>query len=264
MVCTFIFAAQFYLFIHINFSIMSTENRSRTLLFALIVIAAGVLLLLRSAGLLPGGISRILLTWQMLLIVIGVFNIFSTQHKVSGYILLGIGGFFMINKFYYLNVSFWQVFWPLVLIGIGVAILMNYRRNLSDGFRFSHEGERISDRPDSDADTIDEVTVFSGTEKTITSKNFRGGKITSIFGGSEINMTRANLSPGKNDIEVVSIFGGSTLIVPPDWDIKVDVTAVFGGFSDKRYKRPDLSSDPEKILVVHGVVIFGGGEIKSY
>lgn len=241
---------------------MSTENRSRTLIFAVIIIAAGALLLLRGIGLLPWELSRVLLSWQMLLIVIGVFNIFSSQHKVSGYILLGIGGFFMLDKFYYWDISFWQVFWPVVLIGIGVAVLVNHQRGQGFGHRFNHDGLKYSDSDD--GDYIDEVTIFSGTEKTITSQNFRGGKITSIFGGSEINLSQANLSPERNNIEVVSIFGGSTLIVPPDWDVKVNVTAVFGGFSDKRYKRTGVEKDATKLLNVQGVVIFGGGEIKSY
>lgn len=241
---------------------MSAENRSRTLIFAFIVIGAGVLFLLRSIGILPYAISRVLISWQMLLIVIGVFNILSTQHRVSGYILIGIGGFFMLDKLFYWDIGFWQVFWPLVLIGIGVAVLVNHQKNQGQGYRFNQMGARNSGFDD--GDFIDEVTIFSGTEKTITSQNFRGGKITSIFGGSEINLTQAQLSDDKNDIEVVSIFGGSTLIVPPDWDVKVNVTAVFGGFSDKRYKRTGVEKDPQKLLRVQGVVIFGGGEIKSY
>ena len=241
---------------------MSTENRSRTLIFAVIIIAAGGILLLRSIGILPWEISNVLISWQMLLIVIGIFNIFSAQHKVSGYILVGVGGFFMLDKFYYWDISFWQVFWPLMLIGIGVAVLVNYQKNQANGYRFNHVGAKNSSSDD--GDYIDEVTIFSGTEKTITSQNFRGGKITSIFGGSEINLTQANLSDENNNIEVVSIFGGSTLIVPPDWDVKVNVTAVFGGFSDKRYKRTGVEKDPQKLLRVQGVVIFGGGEIKSY
>ncbi|MDD3132774.1 MAG: LiaF-related protein, partial [Bacteroidales bacterium] len=84
------------------------------------------------------------------------------------------------------------------------------------------------------------------------------------FGGSEINLTQAQLAPGNNNLEITAIFGGSTLIVPPEWQIKVNVTAVFGGISDKRYKRRDVPTDETKILYIDGLVLFGGGEIKSY
>lgn len=243
---------------------MSTENRSRTLFFAVIVIVAGVLLLLRGIDLIPWEVSRVIISWQMLLIVIGGFNIFSSQHKTSGYILLAIGGFFMLNKFHYFHFNFWQVAWPLILIIVGVAILINYNKRRDDGYKYNYDGEPLPGDADDRADYIDEISIFSGSEKTITSKNFRGGKITSIFGGSELNLTRAELSEGRNELEVLTVFGGTTLIVPPDWEVKVNVTAIFGGISDKRYKYTKDVDQSSKVMFVQGVVLFGGGEIKSY
>jgi hypothetical protein len=62
-------------------------------------------------------------------------------------------------------------------------------------------------------------------------------------------------------IEVVFIFGGSTMLVPADWNIQVEVFNIFGGYVDKR-----ISSqiDPNKTVIIKGVTIFGGGEVKSY
>lgn len=94
--------------------------------------------------------------------------------------------------------------------------------------------------------------------------SFRGGKITSVFGGGTYDLTSAQLAPGINILDQVTIFGGSKLIVPNDWDIKIEVTAIFGGFSDKRGKLPVQTSISEKKLVIKGVAIFGGGEIISY
>ncbi len=241
---------------------MSTENRSRTFFFGVLVAVTGALLLLRSFDALPWELSYYLLSWPMLLLAIGLYNVLSVQHRMSGYILLAIGGFFMLNRIFGFNINFWQAFWPVVLIVVGAAIIINSNRNRR--FDFGLRSSNSPDGPFSDADSIDEVSIFSGIEKSVTSKSFRGGKITSIFGGSEINLTQAVLSEGPNSIEMVAIFGGATLIVPPDWDVKVDVTAVFGGFTDKRYKRTDLATDPNKTLIIHGAVIFGGGEIKSY
>jgi hypothetical protein len=59
------------------------------------------------------------------------------------------------------------------------------------------------------------------------------------------------------------MFGGSTIVVPADWDIKIDVVAVFGGFSDKRYKSKEIPGTSNKRLYIKGLVVFGGGEIKS-
>ena len=253
---------------------MATQNQSRTLLLALLIIGAGVFLLLESLHVIPYDLSRIFISWQMLLIVIGIYNLTSSQHKTGGIILIFIGGIFLYDKFYDLEFQVWNVIWPTILIIVGVSILLNHTRRknfvfdekkttgMDDGNTgFKDDGNTtIVD----DADTIDEVSIFSGSEKQITSRNFRGGKITSIFGGSEINLTRAELSNGRNQIEVFYMFGGSTIIVPPDWDVRIDVLAIFGGFSDKRYHQKVSSADFNKQIVIKGLVVFGGGEIKSY
>ena len=220
---------------------MNCDNKSSTVFFALLVIVAGVLFLLNGQGLIPRDVANVLITWQMLLIVIGLFNLFSRQHRTMGIILLLIGGFFLADKNLNINVSFWQVLWPTILIIIGVSILTSHLKKP----RYLY-GEGKLPPTDTDADTIDEVSVFSGSEKTITSKNFRGGKITNIFGGSEINLMHSQLSEGRNEIEVMYIFGGSSIIVPSDWDVQVDVSTIFGGFSDKRHKANPLVKNSKK------------------
>ena len=143
------------------------------------------------------------------------------------------------------------MFWPMIFIIIGLAIL--FRRG-------GHRNVQISDNQN----YIDELSVFGGSERLITSKEFRGGKVTYIFGGSTINLTQSELAKGRNIIDVFTMFGGGKFIVPRDWDVKVEVTSVFGGFSDKRLTDPNVIYDPAKQLVIKGFVIFGGGEIQSF
>jgi hypothetical protein len=64
-------------------------------------------------------------------------------------------------------------------------------------------------------------------------------------------------------LEVNNIFGGTKLIVPSNWDIKNEVTAVFGGIEDKRNIAAGIV-DPGKILVLNGTCVFGGIEITNY
>ena len=85
-----------------------------------------------------------------------------------------------------------------------------------------------------DDDYLDDVNVFGGHDRIITSKSFRGGSIVSVFGGGKYDLRNAQLSSGNNILEMTNVFGGSKLIVPSDWDMKIEVVAIFGGFSDKR------------------------------
>ena len=68
---------------------------------------------------------------------------------------------------------------------------------------------------------IDDVSIFGGGTKIISSDNFKGGNITAIFGGSEINLTGCKLANGDQVIDVLMIFGGSTIIVPKEWNVVV-------------------------------------------
>lgn len=45
-----------------------------------------------------------------------------------------------------------------------------------------------------DLDYIDEITVFGGIKKNLTTNSFKGGKITAVFGGSEINLLNSDLA----------------------------------------------------------------------
>jgi hypothetical protein len=122
----------------------------------------------------------------------------------------------------------------------------------------------VSTAPTSGDDYIDYVNVFSGGERQIVSENFKGGKVTAIFGGSEIDLTKAKLAPGKSELELACIFGGTTIIVPDDWFVTIEVTPVLGGFGDSRKLTPGRTVDSTKQLVIKGAIVFGGGEVKSY
>jgi len=80
-----------------------------------------------------------------------------------------------------------------------------------------------------------------------------------VFGGSKIDLTNATLSSNTNEIEIVVVFGGTELIVPSDWNIRIEVFNIFGGFSDKT---SPSQVDLNKTLIIKGVAVFGGGEIK--
>lgn len=231
-----------------------SHNARRT--WGVIAIAFGALLMANVFDLLPYKVWDIIWSWQMLLIVIGLVSLMNNESKFMGVALLALGAFFLLDDFWYFPVELRKAFWPAVLILFGGYLIISPPR----AFR----PRRGKDRMEDDRDFIDEVSVFGGGEKTVTSSQFKGGRITSIFGGSKINLMNSSLATGKNVIDTFSMFGGTTLIVPAGWTIKLEVVSIFGGFSDKRERMPNLVFDQEKVLYIKGVAIFGGGEVKSF
>jgi len=229
------------------------------LLLGIILMFLGLLLIADIANIFPDLHMRdYIFTWQALLIFLGVILVSNKDSKGTGLILIAIGSFFMLPWFFELPHYWRSLFWPSILILVGLLIIFGGRGHGHGGSYFGGHRRRSSSE-----DYLDDVTVFGGGDKMINSQNFQGGKITHIFGGSKYDFTNAQLAKGKNYLELVMIFGGSKLIIPEGWDVRVEITSIFGGFSDKRVKSM-VARDTERILVLTGVNIFGGGEIVNY
>jgi len=226
------------------------------IILGILLIGLGAMVLLRSAGVLPPHVENILFSWQMLLIALGA--VFMTRHhnRLFGLALILIGGFFMLNEFANLPFNMQQLFWAFLFILLGLLIFF---RAIRHPFHPVYSREVT---PDS-LDYIDEVNIFSGSDQRVVTQSFKGGQLTNIFGGSNYDFSDAQLEEGNNVLDIVSVFGGFKLIVPPDWNIKVEVTSILGGVSDKRTKLRE-GTNPSRILIIKGVAVFGGGEIKNF
>ncbi len=227
------------------------RNTRAHLLLGIILVLLGIAVMAEIFDAVPWRMRDIIFSWQMILIVLGVIFISGGSNRSTGYILLAIGGFFILPRFFDVPHYWRSLFWPSILILVGLLII--FGRTRKSGFSHNHiEGD----------DMIDDVDIFGGSERILRSQNFKGGRISNIFGGSKYDMRQTKLAEGTNYLEVSMIFGGSKFIVPEDWDIKIEVTTIFGGFSDKR-QRSIVVPDSSRRLVIKGDAIFGGGELTN-
>lgn len=223
-------------------------------IIGVILVLAGLFLVMRNTGFFPEFIDHVVFSWPMLLVCIGLVMTLGAAEKTSGVIVMAVGGFFLIPMIFRETFHAYNMFWPSIFIIIGIIFIFSKRRGWNAVSTTGLTGD----------DYIDIVNVFSGGERQIVSENFRGGKISAVFGGTQLDLTKAKLAPGINELEIACIFGGATFIVPDDWNISISVTPVLGGFTDSRKLIPGRTVDPTRQLVIKGAVIFGGGEIKSY
>ena len=105
-------------------------------------------------------------------------------------------------------------------------------------------------------DDINEVAVFSGSAKRVTSSGFTGGKAASIFSGMDLDLTHAKMKGKTAELELVAVFGGLKCIVPKDWHVVTEGAGVIGGFTN--HTAGDGSASK---LIIRGAAIFGGVEI---
>lgn len=228
------------------------------LLLGIVLMFLGLFLIADLADIVPWRMRDFLFTWQALLIFLGLIFLSNKENKGTGIVLIVVGSFFLLPRVIDVP-NYWRsLFWPSMLIIVGLVVIFGSRRHVSGSTYFGGHKKKSTGE-----NLLDDVTVFGGGDRMVASQNFQGGKITHIFGGSKIDFTQAKLAPGKQYLELTLIFGGTKLIIPEGWDVKVEITSVFGGFSDKRI-RSIVVTESDRSLIISGSSIFGGGEIVNY
>lgn len=217
-------------------------------------------------------------SWPMILIAVGVISLVKNNYDSGfGVVMVILGGFFLIKRNFGFPIEVEPYLIPVGLIILGIYLIIkrkNRDRVFDDNFfkRFESNtgtGSSLDDGSDATQATISEEgdyvnaqALFTGINHRILSKNFKGGKASAIFGGTQIDLSQADLAEGAS-LNVEVAFGGVELIIPAHWELQINVSNVFAGVEDKRMY-PQTPTDPSKVLRIYGSVIFGGLEIKSF
>ncbi len=231
---------------------MKEFGKSNRNTFGVFLLIVGGFLLLGNLDIIPGDIYYALCRWPSLLILYGLMKIIRKDLS-HGLIVMAVGIFFLMPHLSN-NIEYRDVFryWPVLIILAGISFMFGKNRQRHREWNKSVKNE----------DVIDVVALFGGGVTKVESDNFQGGEITCIFGGAEVNFQSAALCPQGATIEFTTVFGGAKLMVPKEWNVKVEVVSIFGGFSDKRIY-PVENGNSANTLLIKGTAIFGGGELRN-
>ncbi len=224
------------------------KNIQANTIIGIIVILIGGAFLARNFDIIPYFYLGMIFRWQTILIVIGLTMYISSSNKSVGIIMVIIGAFGLIPDI-----------WPLIFIGLGGYIIFKNKKIIPK----NSEENTFSESPNP-SQMINDTSIFGGGKKRFQIDNFRGGNITAIFGGSEINFMDSTLADGTSKLNLFFLFGGSSLAIPSDWNVSIQTINIFGGFTDKRAIQQNQEFDSNKQLIITGIVLFGGGDLKNY
>jgi hypothetical protein len=256
-------------------------NATGGMIIGLAVITVGVLFLLRNVGVLY--FDDIWQYWPVILIVIGISklaNTHSASQVTSGLLIGGIGTVFLLKNLGYIYGDIWEYIWPGVLIAVGLAILVKHLEGrgheLDSGLPPPGPGNSFPPGPGnsfppgsgftattSGANYLHAECVFSGTRQKLETQDFLGGKVTTVFGGAEIDLRSAGTKREEVSIKAEAVFGGIELWVPAHWQTIVRGSGVFGSFEDKTFPAAPGASANAPRLVVTGAAVFGGVVVKN-
>ncbi|MDR1054380.1 MAG: cell wall-active antibiotics response protein [Prevotellaceae bacterium] len=238
----------------------SYRHKTNGYIVAIIFILIGLLFLGRNLGIVNSYVFNIFISWQMLLIVLGLWSIFRRQYS-GGTILLIIGAFFIIPELTASNKDLVHTYWPLIFVLLGVLIL--FKRNRSR--RYSRINRMCSKN---DVPYISEdgffrsENTFGAIRHIVLDPVFKGAMIKNTFASTIIDLRRTTLDMPETFINIDCTFGGIEIYVSSNWYVISDINPVFGGCDDKRYQ-PNENIDYEHKLIIKGSLNFSGIEIKS-
>ncbi len=232
------------------------NTRNGKLVIGGLLIIIGAILMFSNFDFFNVNMAHYLFSWRSILIYVGIVMLANHPDRKSAYILIGIGVFFWLPDIFGYSVRFKDVFWPLILIGLGLLLI--YRQGQHQHVQYDENGNPV----EGNNGFLNDVSVFGGGIKIIQSKNFKGGNVTAFMGGSEFDLRHVEFDSKVAVIDVFTLFGGTKFIVPENWSVQSDAISILGGFSDKRAVSPTATES--NILVIKGIVMLGGIEVKSY
>nr|MBK9653536.1 hypothetical protein [Bacteroidota bacterium] len=250
----------------------SRETRNK-MFGGIILIGLGIVFLARQMGV---SLPHWMFNWPVLLMIIGLFlGVKDSFQKVNWLIVTFIGFMFFLRDIMP-EFNLFPYLWPVGLILVGMFIILKptslfgnkyskWKANNYAGdnrYEYDATSDTTTNASISD-DYLDTSAVFGSVKRSVISKTFKGGEVNCVFGGGEINLTQADIQ-GVVRLELNAVFGGMRLIVPSNWEVKSELTAVFGSAEDKRMYNPNRINSTEKLLILEGNAVFGGIEILSF
>lgn len=219
------------------------------LVLGLLVIVAGVLFLLDNLGIATA--RAYLRYWPVGLVAIGLLKIWQSREgcpgAFAGFIFTFAGVWLLLEELALVRIRLNDL-WPLFLVFFGAYLVW---QGISGRKRPPEAGD--------DDDRLSAFAMLGAVARGNNSPSFRGGTLTAIMGGCEIDLRHASID-GEAVIDVFAMWGGIDIRVPEDWSVHLRVVPLLGGADDKT--RPPQGTSPHR-LVLRGFAIMGGIEVKN-
>jgi predicted membrane protein len=207
--------------------------------------------------------DQVLRWWPAVIMAVGALIFRQSRHVgggANGVVVMIIGGWLLLNTLGIVQLRFWELFWPMVLIGIGSVLVLQAMRR--------RRQETVGGGSGGSDDTMTIFAVLGGAKRSSLSTRFRGGEVTAFMGGFQIDLRQATIPPGEEAVlDIFTVMGGGEVVVPPSWTVATPIVPVMGGIDDKRIAplpgTVDTGGRPAPRLVLRGLLLMGGIEIKS-
>ena len=217
----------------------ATPTPSGRMTLGVVMIVIGLVLTLDNAGIFAiHGLGR---WWPLFVIGIGLVKV--RQPIEEGQRAVGTALLFVGILLQLVSVLSLVKGWPLIMVAVGGLLL----------WRAAENGAEARVAP---ASPFVSCMALAGFQKPgLHTADFRGGSITAVMGGLELDMRHVTMSGGVARLDVVAFWGGIDLKVPAGWTVETNVMPLLGMLENKAQPPVDLNA--ARRLVVNGYAVMG-------
>lgn len=194
--------------------------------------------------------------WPIIFVLFGILKIVQSRHVSSifvGGVFICVGTMMLLSRLGIMRFN-WHQWWPIFLILVGVSFLLKaWTRHQQGAFMGASRDMNYSES------IVNVVTFIGGNHIKNLSQDFRGGEVTAVMGGIEMDLRQASMT-GEAVLNVFTFWGGIDIKVPSDWNVVLNGIPILGGIDDKTIQPANTQ---EKRLIIKGYAIMGGVEIKN-
>ena len=135
-------------------------------------------------------------------------------------------------------------YWPLILIIWGTSILVGKRR-YSNSTSSPQAGATLIAA--TDIELLHESNIFGDVSANVSSQNFKGGSLSTVFGDCNLHLTNASFAEGEHEMRIHSVFGNSLVTLPKDAAASISASTVFGEMTILGQQKSGFSSEIQSV-----------------
>jgi lia operon protein LiaF len=99
----------------------------------------------------------------------------------------------------------------------------------------------------SESELLHQSSAFGDISVNVTSPHFRGGSISTVFGGSNLDLSSAGIAEGEHELRIHGVFGDSRLVLPKDAAVAISASSVFGDLIILGQRKGGISTEIQHV-----------------
>ncbi len=251
--------------IHINkgeWSFQWDSGRRGALVFAIFVLASGVLMLL--ARILQWDVGFWGIVWPVGLLAFGLNGVFRRRPSVFSLGVALFGGYSLAANLWELNLER-ELVMPVVIVLFGVGFLLDaLRKPRKPRFHISQNGEDLGKKGKTKSEfsqgenSFDCSLHFGEGTRYVQLPRLENGKISCAFGELTLDLSGVETVSDNCSLDASCAFGQLTLLVPGTFRVDAESGTAFGNLEIQG--QPDAR--PQGVIRLNAGVRFGNMQIR--